>query len=176
MTCENEPQIAHRGRADVKTQNGRRRNNPDRALTLHEQAIETLLADNPLMRRNGFWAAARELWNRLVVEYEEYAEAFPKMDWLPDAYCVDPESRSLSIFEVVHSHPLSASKRRQIGDFWFEWDCMDFGPWMPRLFIVNRFAAITHEMDMSDFLIEGLLQDAHDKRIADAAIVRGGGR
>jgi hypothetical protein len=134
-------------------------------LSLHEAAIETLLASDARIKRNGFWADARALWNELCEAHGDYSEGFPKFDWKPDAYMIDRDRCRLVVYEVEDRWPLTRRKRSEMGQFWGVWDDMEFdGGWKPVFLIVNRFGVITHGLQGCDLLTEGIMQDAHDLR------------
>lgn len=134
--------------------------------SLHDQAIQILLASDSRINPFGFWADARALWDELCVAGEYGAsDAFPKMHWLPDAHMVDRERCRLVVYEVEDRWPLPRSKRAQMGDFWGAWEDMDFdGGWKPVFLIVNRFGVVTHGLQGADLLTEGIMQAAHDEK------------
>jgi len=133
--------------------------------TLHEEAVELLLASDARIKRNGFWADARALWNELCEVHGDYSEDFPKFDWKPDAYMIDRERCRLVVYEVEDRWPLTRRKRGEMGAFWGVWDDMEFdGGWKPVFLIVNRFGVITHGLQGCDLLTEGIMQDAYDAR------------
>lgn len=134
------------------------------AKSLHEYALRELMADDPRIKRRGFWADARALWNELC-ETEGDRGEFPKFAWIPDAHMVDRERCRLVIYEVEDRWPLTRKKRAAMGDFWMVWDSMDFeGGWKPIFLVVNRFGTITHGLQGCDLFIEGVMQDAYDRR------------
>ncbi len=137
--------------------------------SLHERAIDSLLERDARIKRRGFWADARALWDELLVvsdaEEHDAGVEFPKLGFLPDAHLIDRDRRKLVLFEVEDRNPLSRNKRALLGDFWEYWEWMDFeGEWLPEFHMVNRFGAITHQLHGSDLFIEGVMQDAHDSK------------
>ena len=133
--------------------------------SLHETAVQMILDSDPGIKRKGFWADARALWDELTIPNEDFGEPFPKMRWIPDAHMIDRERCRLVLYEVEDRWPLTREKRAAMGEFWGVWDSMGFeGGWKPVYMITNRFGAITHGLQGCDLLVEGILQDAHDRR------------
>jgi hypothetical protein len=103
-----------------------------RVVSRHEQAIRDLLASDPRIMRNGFWAAVSELADDL--DYEIRLGGF-----LPDAYRIDREACEIVMHEVVDHCDLAPKKLASIGDFWMDWDGEGDTDWLPTLF-VHRLA------------------------------------
>lgn len=135
--------------------------------TLHEQALQSILERFPTAKRRGFWADARALWDELFKANDGSAgdPDFPKMHWIPDAHMIDHDRRKLVIFEVEDRWAIPRYKRAEMGEFWEVWEWMSFeGDWLPEFHIVNRFGAITHQLEGSDLFVEAMMQAAYDKR------------
>ncbi len=132
--------------------------------SLHEQAIDRLLASDTRLKRVGFWGDARALWDELIAEHGDHDDGFPKMHWLPDAFMIDRTKKRLVIYEVEDRWPLTRRKRAEFGNFWGVWDDMEFDGWLPCFIIVNRFGVPTHGLQGCDLLTEAIMQAAYDDK------------
>ena len=86
----------------------------------HEEMIDKLCADYPEVKRNGFWAAMKDLPNGEYVPGvlgDGYSWHF-----VPDAFTVDAEKRMVFIFEIVVSHDISDKKFAAFADFAYALD------------------------------------------------------
>lgn len=85
---------------------------------IHQQIIDSILADWPEAKTHGFFRALRDLPD---------AEYVPTMlrddkDWysfvrfVPDVWLINPEDRHVVAFEAVHAHDVSARKFAKLCD------------------------------------------------------------
>jgi len=79
------------------------------AVTPSKAIVASMMAANPNIRRIGFAATMRELF-----EWPEIGEIARTV--IPDAFHVSQERREVTIIEVDDTHPIDALKASKIGD------------------------------------------------------------
>jgi hypothetical protein len=129
----------------------------DGKLTLHELAIRSLVESDPRICRNGFTPAIRAAAEEAAREW--YDEDTVPVDIRPDAYLIDRETKTITLFEVGDWRLATHDKEARLGWFWFWWD--SYAPeWTLRCFAINRFGRFTHEMDLCGFYLDIIAEHA----------------
>lgn len=118
-------------RAEVVAANAAR---PKRPLTLHDTIIRGLVARGH--QTHEFLPAIGEaLLLHDGVTKQEYREALDGLRILPDAYTIDPETWTITVYEVEVSHPVDDDKlARYFNLFWV----VDQWEWSIRLVLVDK--------------------------------------
>ena len=133
-----------------------------RAKRLHESAINSIIAGNPAIQRNGFWIAMRALWARIGAGRD--GDTLEQRTFIPDAFLIDEPGERIILFEIEDTHPMPHFKRALIGRFWFAWDCVGIEGWDVEVAIVNRFGMLTHTLLGVHLWLEGVAQAVIDER------------
>ncbi len=85
---------------------------------IHSELIDHILADWPSARTKGFMAALKKLPDAQYMEgMVEYSpEWIAAINFVPDAWLIDPEKRHVVVFEAVHAHDVPARKFAKMAD------------------------------------------------------------
>lgn len=101
----------------------------DAMLKPHEKAIQEFLAENPTWTNRGL----RKTIN-LILEDLEDVGFDGSLGFIPDAFEIDLESRTIRLLEIEGSNRISKAKMEKLA--FFAWD-MDCRAWFTELHIIS---------------------------------------
>jgi hypothetical protein len=70
------------------------------------------------------------------IDKKELASLLKGNRIIPDAYRIDQERRTVFLFEVEDTNPISPGKLRKLSEIWYRLDCLD---WEIRVFLIDRY-------------------------------------
>jgi len=121
-------------------------NDPD--LTFSKLCAAWLLNLDSRMRVKGF---ARDLCAAVSRDSEGEAEDLKELiaenRIFPDAHLIDVKKRTVYLFEIEDTNPLSANKLRKLSHIWFRLDSID---WEMRVFLVDRYLTCWRALPLVD--------------------------
>lgn len=120
---------------------------------IHEIAVGRVLTDFPQAKTKGFRAAIRRTFPE-AVEIGNF-ERLPGI--IPDAYWIDTEKSTVVAFEVEAGNPVDDAKMAAYADIWW---MLDEEAWSLALILVDRWGVQTAILDMGNFAINKLVEDA----------------
>lgn len=107
----------------------------DPNLTFSKVVLNWLLMRDSRILTTGFnrsLIAAMEL----QVDKEELASLLSRMRIIPDAYLIDHKRKTVFLFEVEDTNPITPNKLRKLSEIWF---CLDSLGWEMRVFLIDRY-------------------------------------
>jgi len=115
------------------------------------QAFEKLKENHPKVTKGKIWQRIYKFFK--PSEYESPNQMYKEFKFLPDAYEINKDDRSIVMYEIENTNRLSDLKLRKIAWCWFSLDCEDIEL---SLVITNRFGTGEHTMDLSDIYYKNL--------------------
>jgi hypothetical protein len=112
-------------------------------VTRHELAIRMLVNSDAGVHRNGLSVALAAL----VEEVDATPDCSP-LRCRPDAYKIDRSSKTIVLFEVEDTNPITAGKLAELAAFWMAWDDDDYDDWTVELHTVDRYGRVTGQIDL----------------------------
>jgi hypothetical protein len=120
----------------------------DPNLTFSKLCAAWLLNLDSRMRVKGF---ARDLCAAVsrdcAGEADDLKELISENRIIPDAHLIDAKKRTVYLFEIEDTNPLSANKLRKLSHIWFRLDCID---WEMRVFLVDRYLTCWRALPLVD--------------------------
>lgn len=88
------------------------------AKQIHNQIIAGILEDQPQAKTGGFMAALKQLPDADYIGWmaREDPEWFRQVNFVPDAWLINPDDRHVVIYEAVHKHDVPAAKFAKMAD------------------------------------------------------------
>jgi len=104
-------------------------------LTFSKVVLNWLLQKDNRILTTGFnrsLIAAMEL----QVDKQELALLLSGMRIIPDAYLIDHKKKTVFLFEVEDTNPITPNKLRKLSEIWFRLDSLG---WEMRVFLIDRY-------------------------------------
>jgi hypothetical protein len=121
---------------------------------IHQIAVRRVLDDHPAARIKGMRASLR----RAIPEIRDDLADLPVV--VPDIYMIDEVHETLVVYEVEAGNPVDDAKMRVYAELWW---MLDEHSWRFALVTVDRWGGYTKQIDMSDFAIRHVIQEAKRK-------------
>lgn len=120
----------------------------DPSLTFSKLCAAWLLNLDPRMQVKGF---AKDLCAAIrrdsPGEAEDLKELISENRIIPDAHLIDQIKRTVYLFEIEDTNPLSANKLRKLSLIWFRLDAID---WEMRVFLIDRYLTCWRALPLAD--------------------------
>jgi|SRR5215831_9722632 len=121
----------------------------DPNLTFSKLCAGWLLRLDPRMQVKGF---ARDLCKAIAETYskgeaEDLKELIDENRIIPDSHLIDKKLRTIYLFEIEDTNPISADKLRKLSEIWFQLDCLD---WEMRVFLIDRYLTCWRSLPLAD--------------------------
>lgn len=121
--------------------------------TKHEKVLDELIADDPRWKKAGLKKAFEKALTEaedIVEEDEDFKYEFPHhLGFIPDAFQVNKETRTVVMLEIEDKSVLDKNKMRRIAEFAFGVDCYS---WFCELHVHNVLLGKTSVLSDSDLI------------------------
>lgn len=119
---------------------------------IHELAVQKVLEDWPA-------AKTRRLMREIRAAVPNYAEEDFKfhLGAIPDAFLIDRDRKTVVLFEVEDSHPVSEQKMDIYVDLWW---VLDWNEWDLVLVTLDRWGNYLTEFNLASYVAKKLVLDA----------------
>ena len=124
-------------------------------ITFSNLAVEILLSYANNIKKIGFKEnllneIKKDIDTKEIIDIEDTIESIKTTHFVPDAYLIDKDKKTVYIFEIEDTNKLSINKLYELV---YLWECLDYIYWELRVIVTDRYLYNWRNIDLCKYML-----------------------